>query len=101
MLMCGMKDEASNILVITGFPVSDLNVTADTKRDALFVNITWTSAFFFFKNDANDAALYAAILPVTQIVMCFPCNNDFITVSPNKKRCTCFFEVHLFNKNVN
>ena len=85
MLICGIKDEESNILVITGFPVSDLNVTAETKREAFFVSITWTSAFFFFKNDANAAALYAAMLPVTQIVMCFPSNNDSITVSPNKK----------------
>ena len=34
-----IKDEESNILVITGFPVKDLNVMAETKRAAFFVNI--------------------------------------------------------------
>ena len=47
------------------FPVNDSNVKGWIKLAAFLVIRTWTSACCFFKALAREAALYAAILPVT------------------------------------
>src|SRR2546425_9159131 len=73
-LVGGVLDDSKSS-VKTGRPVRASKVTAPTERCAVCVMTTRTVAPSVIRRRASDAALYAAMLPVTPSTMVFPVNR--------------------------